>query len=159
MIVVAAGMRNWPNREQVFEALDVLLQRHIKAWRVLNEGNYDMFQAAQAFVLRHGASGNADIAANDWGIERGVTIERFPAEWHDPVTGAYQPWAGPKRNREMAEKQPKADLWLAFWDGKFKMRNGKPVSGTFGGICIALENNIDVSIKYPRTQERATYGI
>jgi hypothetical protein len=82
------------------------------------------------------------------GLERGVTIERFHAEWHN--AGVYNPAAGPIRNRTMAQAKPKADLWLAFWDGKFKQRGQRKVSGTFDGITAALEAGIEVTIKPPR---------
>lgn len=105
----------------------------------------------EAFVLRHGASGNADNFADEWGRERGVTIERFEAEWHGPEgKSAFNPSAGPIRNRKMAQAMPKSDLWLAFWDGKFKQRGQRKVSGTFDGIIAAIAAGIDVAIKPPR---------
>ncbi len=151
MIVTVAGPRDWKNKQQVADELDRLFREHVRVWcEVHFNGKPDLAAAATAFILRHGVSGNVDFAANDWGIERGVTIERFRAEWHDPVTRVFQPWAGPARNKLMAQALPRADLWLAFWDGKFRIRDGKKISGTHGGILLAVEAGLEVSIKPPR---------
>ena len=157
MIVVAAGMRDWPDKQHVFDELDLLFVEHCTDWCAKRDLALDRplhanvkKQMHEAFVLRHGVSGNVDFAANDWGLKRGVTIERFPAEWRDPITNAFQPWAGPRRNELMASKEPRADLWLAFWDGKFQQRGGKKVSGTFDGICVSLKYGLNVAIKPPR---------
>lgn len=158
MIVTVAGQRDWKHRQQLFNELDMLLREHCEVWRMENDISEERWQANpgawmtemhQDFVLRHGVSGNADIWANEWGLERSVTIERFHAEWHD-ASGAYNPAAGPIRNRKMANAMPKSDLWLAFWDGKFKQRGQRRVSGTFDGITAALEAGIDIAIRPPR---------
>lgn len=149
MIVAVAGEREWAGKSQVFEELDFLLQEHVMAYVATHPG-LTAGEVLRAFVLRHGASGNVDTWANEWGLDRGVSIERFPAQWRDPVTGAYQPWAGPKRNKEMATKEPQPDLWLAFWSGVFQKRGGKLVSGTYDGIVSALGAGVRVRIEPPR---------
>jgi hypothetical protein len=155
VIVTVAGMRDWKSRTQVFNELGLLLIEHMEVWELEHSlGEFAnpaeaLAMARREFVLRHGASGNVDNWANEWGLERGVTIECFHAEWHDP-SGAYNSAAGPIRNRKMAQAQPKADLWLAFWNGKFRQRGQRKVSGSFDGICAALEAGIDVAIKPPR---------
>ena len=58
--------------------------------------------------------------------------------------------AGPRRNRAMAQKDPRADLCLAFWSGKFTKRGGREVSGTFNMITEALAAGIPVTIHPPR---------
>lgn len=146
-IVTVAGMRDWPNKQQIFDELDALLGAHMTRWASLTLGTLE--EGVKAFILRHGVSGNADNWANEWGLEHGVTIERFHADWHEPG-GAYNPAAGPIRNRKMAKAEPKADLWLSFWDGKFRQRGQRKVSGSFDGIVAALEAGINVAIKPPR---------
>lgn len=154
MIVTVTGMREWKNKQQVWQELDALLVEHSERW--LFEQTTDTRElvgtvtelANKAFVLRHGKSGNVDIAANEWGIARGVTVERFQAQWHYP-TGGVDYSAGPRRNREMAAAEPKADLCLAFWDGTLQRRGNRDVSGTLDMITAALAQSIPVSIKPP----------
>lgn len=148
MIVTVAGMRDWKNKQQIFDELDELFTRHEYYW-TLQYDVMDRKAMAEGFVLRHGVSGNTDNWANEWGLAKGVTIERFHAEWHDPG-GAYNSAAGPIRNRKMAQAQPKSDLWLSFWDGKFRQRGQRKISGSFDGIVAALEAGINVVVKPPR---------
>ncbi len=78
--------------------------------------------------LVSGASGNVDLAGEEWARENDIPIKRFPAD-RDKHGKA----AGPIRNREMAEY---ANALLAGWDGESKgtanmilemHRQGKPV--------------------------------
>lgn len=78
--------------------------------------------------LVSGASGNVDLAGEEWARGNGIPIKRFPADWDKHGKAA-----GPIRNREMAEY---ADVLIAIWDGKTKgtanmilemHRQGKPV--------------------------------
>lgn len=153
MIVIVTGSRDWTDKTQVFEELDALLNAHAKqrgwsGW--FGETATLRTQMLLGLVLRHGVNkGGADAFANEWGIARGVTIERFPAVWYYP-TGGIDYSAGPRRNKEMAQLEPRADLCLAFWDGRFKKRgNREQVSGTFDMITQALHASIPVSIKPP----------
>ena len=146
MIVIVCGEREWSDKKQVFDELDSLLTEHCANAPI---GEQAQRRARESFVLRHGKGGNADFFANEWGLERGVTIERFPAEWR-LIGGGTDYSAGPRRNRAMAQKDPKADLCLAFWSGKFTKRGNREVSGTFNMITEALDAGIAVSIKPPR---------
>lgn len=145
MIVIVTGEREWADREHVWDELDVLFNRHLQP---LAERNGE-YRKPEEFVLRHGVGGKTDYAANDWGIKRGVTIERFPADWHG-MGGGIDFSAGPRRNRAMAQKEPRADVCLAFWSGKFTKRGGREVSGTFTMITAALAAGIPVNIHPPR---------
>jgi len=78
--------------------------------------------------LVSGASGNVDLAGEEWARENDIPIKRFPADWDKHGKAA-----GPIRNREMAEY---ADALIAVWDGESKgtanmilemHRQGKPV--------------------------------
>lgn len=158
MIVIVTGMRDWKNKQQIWQELDVLLAVHVKSY--LYEQDTDEFTCADrltaaaraAFILRHGKSGNVDIAANEWGKERGVTVERFQADWRLPGGGTDYS-AGPRRNREMAAAEPRADLCLAFWDGTLQRRGNRDVSGTLDMIKASLAKRIPVSIKPPEEEQ------
>jgi glycerophosphoryl diester phosphodiesterase len=78
--------------------------------------------------LVSGASGNVDLAGEEWARENNIPVKRFPADWDK-----HRKAAGPIRNREMAEY---ADALIAVWDGESKgtanmilemHRQGKPV--------------------------------
>jgi hypothetical protein len=157
--VIVAGGRDWKDRETIYCVLDEELEEHRSRWFEDHREDPDFDESApeherlmlQAFVLRHGVCEGADWIANDWGKERGVTIERFPAQWKVPVTGAYDPSAGPRRNREMAKKLPRAAKLLAFWTGKMRVKFGKKeYSGTLDMIQAALAEGIPVRITPPR---------
>ena len=62
--------------------------------------------------LVSGASGNVDLAGEEWARENNIPVKRFPADW-----AKHGKAAGPIRNREMAEY---ADALIAVWDGKSK---------------------------------------
>lgn len=71
------------------------------------------FELARAVTeLVSGASGNVDLAGEEWARENNIPVKRFPADWDK-----HRKAAGPIRNREMAEY---ADALLAIWDGKSK---------------------------------------
>lgn len=153
MIVVVTGQREWQNRQQVWEALDELLHQHYKKHgfnpHLLIEESLRK-ELLATFVLRHGKSGNVDNAANDWARARGVTVERFQAEWTDRVTGQVDYSAGPRRNKAMAQAEPRADVCLAFWDGTLTRRHGRDVSGTLDMIKVALQHGITVTVHPPK---------
>jgi len=152
MIVIVTGERDWLNKQQVWDELDKLFKRHQLDYSAKHpeetlsiEG---LHRIDAAFILRHGVSGNVDFAANDWGISRHVTIERFRAEWRDG--GTYNPGAGPMRNRKMAEASPKADLGLAFWSGKMRRQHSREYSGTLDCIQALLTCCVRVQIVPPK---------
>jgi YspA, cpYpsA-related SLOG family len=151
-VVIVTGERDWKDRETIYRVLDEALE----AWLDGNNESRWMPHSPELrarFVLRHGVCEGADWIANDWGKERGVTIERFPAQWKVPVTGAYDPSAGPRRNREMAQAEPRADRLIAFWSGKMRVKYGKKeYSGTLNMIQAALDEGIPVSITPPRKE-------
>lgn len=62
------------------------------------------------FVIISGTARGADKLGEDYAIERGQSILRFPADWDK-----YGKSAGYKRNEEMAQV---ADMLIAFWDGE-----------------------------------------
>jgi len=147
-IIIVTGERDWKDKETIYRVLDEELQ----AWMVhASIGQAAGAKHLQLFVLRHGVAEGADWIANDWGKERGVTIERFPAEWKDPVTRIYDPSAGPRRNRAMAKAEPCANKVIAFWSGKMRVKFGKrEYSGTLDMIQSGLAEGIPVSITPPR---------
>ena len=79
-------------------------------------------------TILSGCCHGPDKAGEAWATTRLVPVERYPADWE-----TYGKSAGPRRNREMAER---ADAALVFWDGKSRgtknmidemKRRGKPV--------------------------------
>lgn len=150
MIIIVTGERDWKDRETVYRVLDEELEH----WLDGNNETRWMDHSAELrsrFTLRHGVAEGADWIANDWARERGVTVERFPAQWKDPITGQYDASAGPRRNREMAKRDPKADKVVAFWSGKMRVKFGKrEYSGTFDMIQAGLTEGIPVRIAPPR---------
>lgn len=146
MVVIVTGERDWSNKQQIWDELDVLLNEYTRSINNWTEA----ILREQGFVLRHGVGGKADFAANEWGRKHGVTIERFPAEW-GLIGGGTDYSAGLRRNRAMAQKDPRADVCLAFWSGKFTKRGSREVSGTFQMITEALAAGITVNIHPPRT--------
>jgi len=75
-----------------------------------------------------GCARGPDTAALDWAEDRGIPVERHPADW-----SRHGKAAGPLRNREMAQA---GDALLLFWDGASRgsasmlremERLGKPV--------------------------------
>jgi hypothetical protein len=146
-IVTVTGERDWRDRETIYRVLDEEL-----AW-CCGSREEPTYNPAR-FILRHGVAEGADWIANDWGKERGVTIERFPAEWKDPVTRIYNPSAGPIRNRKMAKAEPRADKVVAFWSGKLRVKFGKKeYSGTLDMIQAGLDAGIPVRITPPSKVE------
>ena len=151
-IVIVTGMRDWEDKQQVHDELDRLFGDHLRRHGVipwLGTKEHLLTDLRAAFVVRHGKSGNVDIAANDWAIKNKVTCERFQAQWHLPGGGTDYS-AGPRRNREMAQAEPRADLCLAFWNGQFQRRHGRDVSGTHNMICEALLADTYVKIVPPK---------
>lgn len=111
-IVIVCGSRKWTNRALLESRLDRLLDQH------------------PDLVIRHGACPTgADRMADTWARRRGVRVERFKAEWWK-----FGHAAGPIRNVEMAQADPRADLCLAFWMG--------PTPGTSGMLEEAEREGI-----------------
>lgn len=146
-IVIVTGERDWTDRETVYRVLDEELGEFMDA---TGGGLPSSERTREMFVVRHGVAAGADFIANDWGKERGVTIERFHADWNPP--GGYDSAAGPKRNLKMARTEPRADKCVAFWSGQMRRRtNGREYSGTLDMIKTALQHQIPVRVTPPRT--------
>lgn len=141
-IIIVTGQRDWTDTKTIERVLD----QELEYFCVLADSAAP--ERRVEFVLRHGASGNVDIAANKWGIERGVTIERFHAKWHDHT--GYNPAAGPIRNREMAAAEPRAHRCVGFWDGKMRIRGNREFSGTLDMLKTALSFGIPIRVEPPR---------
>lgn len=152
-IIIVTGPREWKDKGTIYRVLDEELLSFLKEAHEEPHPSdtIDDFpkESVARFVLRHGVSTGADGIANDWGKDRGVTIERFPADWQMPGGGVDYS-AGPRRNKEMAAALPRANKCVAFWDGVVTIRRGKPVSGTRDMIMTALQHFIPVRVEPPR---------
>jgi UDP-N-acetylmuramoylalanine-D-glutamate ligase len=93
MRVLVCGGRDYSNRERVFTSLDMLNSKYPVA------------------MVIHGAARGADSLADEWAKERGVPVERYPAQWDKHGKAA-----GPLRNQEMIEAKP--DAVVAFPGGR-----------------------------------------
>lgn len=146
--IVVTGERDWRDRHTIFTVLDEELLEFLDPEHAGSRNIFDYTAEARAeFVLRHGVAEGADWIANDWGKDRGVAIERFRADWHPP--SGYNPAAGPIRNREMAQKKPRAQKCVAFWGGRMRKTGSREFSGTLDMIKQALQHSIPVRIVPP----------
>ena len=111
MKIVVGGSRDFSDYEVLCEFLDSLL---------------DGADVSDLMFLSGGCRG-ADLLAERYAAERGITIERHLPEWDK-----YGRAAGVHRNCEMVDE---ADKVVAFWDGKsrgtkslieYAKKRGKP---------------------------------
>ena len=153
-IIIVTGPRDWKDKETIYRVLDEELIEFLDPGRGTAWCADDFSPSGRAeFTLRHGVAPGADSIANDWGKERGVTIERFHADWRLPEGGVDYS-AGPRRNEKMAAALPRANKCVAFWDGTVTIRRGRPVSGTRDMIMTALQHFIPVRVEPPKGQEK-----
>lgn len=78
----------------------------------------------------------ADYLGEQWARARDIPVSVFEADWD-----THGKWAGPKRNKEMAEYAEAGDdggCLVAFWDGKSR--------GTRSMIKLALEQGLEVHV-------------
>lgn len=87
-VVIVCGGRDYGDRDRVFAALDMAHAR--KPITLLVHG--------ACMDKRRGELMGADRWADEWAGERGVAVERHPADW---LTWARA--AGPMRNKQMVE--------------------------------------------------------
>jgi hypothetical protein len=99
LIVLCTGGRDYVDREHVFGTLDAIHAGTVYA-PPLAEGIHGIA------TLVHGGAGGADRIAERWAIERGVTIETYPADWTK-----YGKGAGPRRNTAMAARLVALGHW------------------------------------------------
>jgi hypothetical protein len=117
--ILVTGWRFWPVEYVgiVWNALDAVSAGVLPSAAVLKAGDARTAQPARRdwlngpVIVRHGQCpfGGVDLHAEQWAIERGHRVERYPADF--AMNG---PGAGPRRNEFMASQQPAADICLAF---------------------------------------------
>ena len=81
-------------------------------------------------TILSGTARGADVLGEEWAIENGIPLERYPANWE-----ADGKMAGFIRNKDMAKN---ADALVALWDGNS--------SGTAHMIELAYLNGLDVLV-------------
>ncbi len=74
------------------------------------EGCFSNVGSKEEITILSGGSKGADALGERYAKERGLKIERYPANWD-----FFGKRAGPVRNMEMAQK---CDFVICFWDGK-----------------------------------------
>lgn len=114
--VVVAGCRNYDDYREAKEYIDFCISE-IK-------GKYDL-------IFVSGGCRGADFLGERYALENGFKLETYPANWK-----LYGNSAGPRRNKEMAEK---ADYVICFWDGGSR--------GTKSMIEFAKSMNKPIKIK------------
>ena len=114
--VVVAGCRNYDDYREAKEYIDFCISE-IK-------GKYEL-------IFVSGGCRGADFLGEKYALENGFKLETYPANWK-----LYGNSAGPRRNKEMAEK---VDYVICFWDGKSR--------GTKSMIEFAKSMNIPIKIK------------
>lgn len=113
MKLIIAGSRTFTDFKKLCEVCDQILQDQT-----------DVEIVSGAYYK------GADKLGEQYTIERGYKLTKFPADWE-----RFGKAAGPKRNEQMANY---ADALIAFWDGKSK--------GTKNMIQIAEKENLKVII-------------
>ena len=88
-------------------------------------------------VVVSGTASGADQQGEKWAEERGLPIQRFPADWK-----AFGKAAGPVRNREMADN---ADGLIAVWDGASRGTKSMIDLGLARGLRLFLFRTDDHS--------------
>lgn len=89
MRILIAGSRGYPKLDNVRRYVSML---------------------PQGTMIIHGCARGVDTAAGDEALKWGLGVEEHPADWE-----TYGKSAGFRRNAEMVER---ADLVVAFWDGR-----------------------------------------
>lgn len=115
--VIIAGSRDFNNYNLLSSTISNFLKENTKNVEIVS-----------------GTARGADQLGEQFAIEYGYQIKRFPANWN-----LYGKSAGPIRNREMAEYASGAQgVLFAFWDGKSK--------GTKSMIELAKKYGLDVHV-------------
>lgn len=93
--VVVAGCRNYTDYDDARKYIEFCLS--------------DIMDKYEIVIISGGCRG-ADMLGERFARERNLAIERYCARWD-----LYGKKAGPKRNKEMAQR---CDYAICFWDGK-----------------------------------------
>ena len=93
--VVVAGCRNYENYSEAKRYIDYCISAISKKYEL---------------IFLSGGCRGADSLGERYASENGYKLEIYQADWE-----RYGKSAGPRRNKEMAEK---ADYVICFWDGK-----------------------------------------
>ena len=115
--VIIAGGRNYDDYTTLRKECDRILSRKFAD------------SECEVVVVSGGATG-ADALGERYASERGLTIDRHPADWKKNGRAA-----GPIRNAEMADV---SDALIAFWDGQSR--------GTKSMIDLAQRKGLQVAI-------------
>lgn len=131
--VMVTGSRDWNKPEAITKALDLMLQ-------AMHEANAkrEAEKEPYTFTLVHGACPTgADKIADTWAVEKGLHVERHPAQWQKHGKAA-----GPIRNQEMVDSMPL--VVLGFPQGKSRGTRGCLDMAEKAGLMVyALEGETD----------------
>lgn len=115
--LIIAGTRYFNDYELLKNTADKLLANKIK-------------KGCMITIVSGGCKG-ADLLGEQYAIERGYNIARYPAQW-----SVYGKSAGIRRNEEMAKN---ADGLIAFWDGQSKGTRNMIEEAKKKGIAIRIK--------------------
>lgn len=114
--IVVAGCRDYKDYPAAKAYIDMCIQK---------------IKGVHTLVFLSGGCEGADMLGERYAKENGFLLERHPADWE-----TYGKYAGPKRNRQMAQM---CDYVICFWDGQSR--------GTASMIAYAKEFKKPLRIK------------
>lgn len=85
---------------------------------------------ADDITILSGTARGADKLGEQWAENRGLKIERYPADWE-----RFGKYAGIQRNKEMGRN---ADALIAFWDGESRGTNHMINYARLNGLLIRV---------------------
>ena len=114
--VIVAGGRHYNDYYALRKFCDKVLSRKIAS--------------GEEVVIVSGHCYGVDLMGERYARDRKLGCEIYEAEW-----SRYGPAAGPRRNRQMAER---ADALIAVWDGESR--------GTGNMIAVAAEKGLQIRV-------------
>ena len=108
--VIIAGSRKMKTDAQGYNKIrDAMIE-------LVRKGYIPYQKIKDVEIISGGCPTGTDVLGEMFAERNNITVTRFPAEWKK-----YGKYAGPKRNKDMAEYASKSNgFLLAFWDGKSK---------------------------------------
>lgn len=130
MRIIVTGSRTWREVGTVQKAIAAAVRMHFFGDNEVSKSELE--SVFRKVTIVHGGAAGADTIAGDFAKENKMKTEVFLPDWK-----SLDKKAGPLRNREMVNSNPKADMCLAFVaDSESK--------GTTGTISLAKKRGIPV---------------
>jgi YspA, cpYpsA-related SLOG family len=111
---------------------DLPTSRGSVAWRFIEK---EIAALSPDTIVIHGDNGNVDWTVDAIARARGLTVQKYPADWKRYERPGKKNPAGMIRNAEMAKAKP--DRWVFVWDGRSP--------GTRGAKELAKKHGIPIT--------------